>query len=114
MSALNMCSVVATVAMMMMILSQVHAECDVQSGTGLALTGHAYFTFPVQDFQECYEKCKADEPECRSLNYYGDSKHCDLNNVTSTSHPGDVKKNPVSVYFESHYRGISQDYAVKL
>ncbi|CAH3143394.1 unnamed protein product [Porites evermanni] len=84
--------------------SQVLAQCDVKSGAGLALIGHAYLSLPAQDAHQCYEKCKSDEPKCRSLNYYGDSKFCELNNVTRTSHPGDLKENPVSVYFESRYR----------
>ena len=88
--------------------SQVLADCDVKSGTGLALIGHAYLSLPVQDAHQCYEKCKSDEPKCRSLNYYGDSKFCELNNVTRTSHPGDLKENPVSVYFDSRYRGNNQ------
>lgn len=103
MSAFDALSVVAILAVM--IAAQVLADCNVKSGTGLVLTGHAYLSVPVKDFQQCYEKCKANEPQCRSSNYYSDSKHCDLNNVTRTSHPGDVTENPVSVYFESHYRG---------
>lgn len=47
--------------------SQMPAECDIKSGTGLALIGHAYMSLPVQDAHQCYEKCKSDEPKCRSL-----------------------------------------------
>ena len=104
--SIDMFSVAAIVAIITG--SQVLAECDIKSGTGLALIGHAYLSLPVQDAHQCYEKCKSDEPKCRSLNYYGDSKFCDLNNVTRTSYPGDLKENPVSVYFESRYRGNNQ------
>ncbi|KAJ7360385.1 hypothetical protein OS493_017017 [Desmophyllum pertusum] len=84
--------------------TNVIADCDVKSGTGLALTGHAYSSFPVRDFEQCYERCKADEPKCHSLNYHGDHMRCDLNNSTRTLHPEFVVEKPLSVYFESRYR----------
>lgn len=80
-------------------------DCNVTSGTGVQLTGHVYSSFPVKDFQQCYEKCKADEPKCRSLNYHGDKKRCELNNATKTVHQNQILESPFSLYFESRYRG---------
>ena len=85
--------------------ADVSADCNVTSGPGVYLTGHVYASFPVQDFQQCYEKCKADEPKCRSLNYHGDKIRCELNNATKTLYPDDMQENPFSLYFESRYRG---------
>ena len=85
--------------------AEARADCKVTSETGVYLTGHVYGSFPEKDFQQCYEKCKADEPKCRSLNYHGDQKRCELNNGTRTLHPDDIMENPFSLYFESRYRG---------
>ena len=85
--------------------AEASADCNVASGTGVYLTGHVYSSFPVKDFQQCYEKCKGDEPKCRSLNYHGDQKRCELNNATRTMHEDHILENPISSYFESRYRG---------
>ncbi|XP_022782744.1 uncharacterized protein LOC111323617 isoform X3 [Stylophora pistillata] len=82
----------------------VHADCEVKSGLGLALTGHNFSSFTVKDFQDCYQECKANEPKCRSMNYNGDHKLCELNNATETSHPQDLKEVLMSIYFESRHR----------
>ena len=52
-----LCSV--TVALAINFTAKVSADCNLTSETGVYLTGHAYASFSVQDFQECYEKCKA-------------------------------------------------------
>lgn len=85
--------------------SAASADCNVTSETGVYLTGHMYSSFSVKDVQQCYEKCKADEPKCRSLNYHGDEKRCELNNATRTVHQDQILENPLSLYFESRYRG---------
>lgn len=103
MNAFTACLVIVT--LVTIFSAQVIADCNNISKTGFALTGHAYLTFLVQDFMQCYDKCKADEPECRSLNYHGDTKQCDLNNATKTSHPGDMRRSPMVTYFESYNRG---------
>ena len=85
--------------------AEARADCKVASETGVYLTGHVYSSFHVKDVQQCYEKCKADEPKCRSLNYHGDLKRCELNNATRTVHQEKILENPLSMYFESRYRG---------
>lgn len=103
MNAFTALSVIVT--LVTLLSTRVLAGCNVQSGVGLALTGHAYLTFPVQNHTECYRRCKADEPKCRSLNYHADTKQCELNNTTKTLHPKDVKEVALCTYFESIYRG---------
>lgn len=96
---------ISSAVLALTITAIVNADCDIKSATGLFLTGHEYLSFPEEDFQQCYEKCKADEPKCRSLNYHTDQQRCDLNNATKTLHPEDVMENPFSLYFESRHRG---------
>ena len=103
MSASTACLIIVTIVAIFS--AQVIADCKNESGTGLTLTRHVYSTFPVRDFMQCYDKCKANEPECRSLNYRSDTKQCDLNNATKTSHPGDMRRNPMVTYFASNNRG---------
>jgi len=93
-------------------LAEASADCNVTSETGIYLNGHVYASFPVQDVQQCYEKCKADEPKCRSLNYHGDQTRCELNNATRSLNPDDIMENPLSIYFESRYRGKSQHWNI--
>lgn len=71
----------------------------------IALNGHWYLTFSAKDFSQCFDRCKEGEPACQSLNYYSDTKSCDLNNGTRTAHASDMIKNPMAIYFESHNRG---------
>ena len=96
---------IVRLAVTIMIAPKAGADCNIKSDIGLALAGHAFSSFAVKDFHECYKECKAKEPKCRSMNYHGDFKRCDLNNASKTTHPADVKEHPFSLYFESHYRG---------
>ncbi|XP_032218989.1 uromodulin [Nematostella vectensis] len=59
-----------------------HAHACETSSQGIALTGHAYKIMRTRDLFACYYKCTA-EDKCQSLNYYDDSKLCELNNRTS-------------------------------
>lgn len=96
--------VIFRIASTITIATKVDAGCKVKTGLGQALTGHSFSSFTVKDFQDCYQECKANEPKCRSMNYNGDHKRCELNNATETSHPQDLKEVPMSVYFESRHR----------
>ena len=97
--------ILVTASLVIRFLAQVSADCKVKSGTGLALNGYAYFTFSANDFIQCFDRCKAGEPICQSLNYNSDTKSCDLNNGTRTVHASDMIENPMAIYFESHNRG---------
>lgn len=64
-----------------------------KSGTGLAFNGHRYFTFSAKDFSQCFDdRCKEGEPVCQSLNYYSDTKSCDLNNGIINKARNDISK----------------------
>ncbi|XP_044185045.1 uncharacterized protein LOC114946907 [Acropora millepora] len=59
---------------------------------------------PEHILSQCFDRCKEGEPVCQNLNYYSDTKSCDLNNGTRTAHASDMIKNPMAIYFESHNR----------
>jgi len=74
------------------------------SQLGIMLTDHVIFLTSKDSPLDCWNTCK-DDFRCQSLNFFINTRLCDVNNRTVEHVPKDAVKVPDTVYFTNPLRG---------
>ena len=67
------------------------------------LINHTIKAGPADLIEHCISRC-IEHPGCHSSNYYRNSRWCELNDKTHTSHPEDMRQFPFTNYMENTLR----------
>ena len=71
------------------------------------LAGHVFLTKPAPGIASCVMLCDEHRPLCESINYYQNTKVCELNNKTADSNPKDMKDYEWAIYVTNGMRLFS-------
>jgi len=71
------------------------------------LAGHVFLTKPAPGIASCVMLCDEHRPLCESINYYQNTKVCELNNKTADSNPKDMKDYEWAIYMTNGMRLFS-------
>ena len=71
------------------------------------LAGHVLFTKPSLSIVACVMLCDEHHPFCESINYYQNTKVCELSNKTAESNPEDMKDYEWAMYMTNWVRLLS-------
>lgn len=75
------------------------------------LAGHVFLSEPSPSAVACVILCDAHQPLCESINYYQNTKVCELNNKTVDSNPEDMKDYEWAIYMTNRARILSCNYS---
>ena len=75
------------------------------------LAGHVFLSEPSLSAVACVILCDAHQPLCESINYYQNTKVCELNNKTVDSNPEDMKDYEWAIYMTNRARILSCNYS---
>lgn len=68
------------------------------------LADHVFLTKPSSSAVACVILCDAHQPLCESINYYQNTKVCELNNKTANSNPEAMKDYEWAIYMTNRAR----------
>jgi len=71
---------------------------------GIMLKDHVIYSVSKDSPLDCWNTCK-DDVRCQSLNFFINTRLCDINNRTVEHAPDDAAKVPDIVYFSNPLRG---------
>ena len=94
-------------AMQVTLASVMQCKGATRSIPDRVLAGHVSLTKPCKSIVACVMLCDDQRPLCQSINYYQNTKVCELNNKTADSSPKDMKDYEWAIYMTNGMRLLS-------